>query len=209
MACVTIAELVQRMAALSLQSYDITTDCVPVPLDENVHSGSSHKNEDIEMPDYPDTIHALAVTTPQKAWHNSKIIKSKRRRIIPLHATLELSRNFVQLDATRFFAQTWEATFIAWMALLSITQIAPCGPLTVQGLAAAVRALDGVISGREEPYLPPRFGYLQLFHFLESLRSRIERDKKRGFIQAESHRTNAALAYELSAIRALSLRIVN
>ncbi|OAA34346.1 hypothetical protein ISF_10016 [Cordyceps fumosorosea ARSEF 2679] len=166
MACVTIAELVERMAALSLQSYDITTDCVPVPLDENVHSGSSHKNEDIEIPDYPDTI---------------------RNEVA----------NFVQLDATRFFAQAWEATFIAWMALLSITQIAPCGPLTVQGLAAAVRALDGVISGREEPYLPPRFGYLQLFHFLESLRSRIERDKKRGFIQAESHRTNAALAYEL------------
>ncbi|KGQ02907.1 hypothetical protein BBAD15_g11874 [Beauveria bassiana D1-5] len=165
----TIDELVQRMAKLSLQ-------------DNSVDKTSTD---------------AWAVTIPQKARRSSKITKSGRKRTIPLHVILDLSRNFVQLDATRVFAQIWEATFNAWMALLSMTQIAPCGPLTVKGLAAAVRALDGVISGKNEPYLPPRFGYVQLFGFLESLRKRIERDKKHGFIEAESHRTNAALAYEL------------
>ncbi|KAM3549488.1 hypothetical protein ARSEF4850_008826 [Beauveria asiatica] len=48
MACVNIDELVERMAALSLQSNNITTDCVTVALD-NVHSGSPDSNEDIEM----------------------------------------------------------------------------------------------------------------------------------------------------------------
>ncbi|KAK8147722.1 hypothetical protein G3M48_001145 [Beauveria asiatica] len=55
MACVNIDELVERMAALSLQSNNITTDCVTVALDENVHSGSPDSNEDIEMLDYSDT----------------------------------------------------------------------------------------------------------------------------------------------------------
>ncbi|KAM3543874.1 hypothetical protein ARSEF1564_003211 [Beauveria bassiana] len=81
--------------------------------------------------------------------------------------------------------------------LLSITQIAPFGTLAFERLAAALRALDGVISGKDEPYLPPRSRYVQLFHFLKSLRSKIERDKKRGLIEPENHRTNATLAYEL------------
>ncbi|KAM3491267.1 hypothetical protein MY3957_005449 [Beauveria namnaoensis] len=163
----TIDELVQRMAKLSLQDNSVDKTSTG----ENAQNGSLYNNEDIEMLDYVD--------------------------ISRNEVALQGARNFVQLDATRVFAQIWEATFNAWMALLSMTQIAPCGPLTVKGLAAAVRALDGVISGKNEPYLPPRFGYLQLFGFLESLRKRIERDKKHGFIEAESHRTNAALAYEL------------
>ncbi|KAJ3498207.1 hypothetical protein NLG97_g1304 [Lecanicillium saksenae] len=110
---------------------------------------------------------------------------------------LGLSRNFVRLDATQFFARTWEPTFTAWTSLLSITQIVPSVPLTVDSLAPAVRALDEVISGKHDPYLPPRFGHVHLFHYLGSLKGRIERDKKCGLIEAKSHVTNAALAYEL------------
>lgn len=136
------------------------------------------------------------VTSPQKPRHNSKITKSTRKRRLPLCETLEVCRNFVRLNALHVFTQTWEPSFVAWMTLLTTTQIAPNGPFTDDMLAAAVRALDRVISGKDEPFLPPRFGYLQLFHFLELMRSRVKCDKKCGFIIAENHRTDAALAYE-------------
>ncbi|KAM3522498.1 hypothetical protein MY4038_008589 [Beauveria bassiana] len=64
-------------------------------------------------------------------------------------------------------------------------------------LAGAVRALDSVIQGKAEPFLPPRFGYVQLFDFLESLKSNIQLHNYCGSIDTKPHQTIAAIAYEL------------
>lgn len=50
MSCVAVTELVQRMAALSLQSNSNCTEAFTI-LEDNARIGSLHGSEDTEMPD--------------------------------------------------------------------------------------------------------------------------------------------------------------
>lgn len=135
--------------------------------------------------------HATRRRTPKVA------TKKKAKRKLSVAQALEFCRSFVRPDAASFFLQTWEPACVAWMMLLKSTSIPSRGPLTARRLTGAVEALEAVISGEQEPELPARFGYLQLFNFIESLKSRIELDKRRGLIEAESCRINATRAYQI------------
>lgn len=125
----------------------------------------------------------------------SKTYRAKKK--LPLPQALAFCRKFIRVDATQYFLRTWEPTLVAWASLVHISRIPADEPLTAQRVAEAVRVIDGVIGGEYNPELPPRFGFVQLFNFLESLKSRIEADKRRGLIAAESCRINATRAYEL------------
>lgn len=50
----TVAELVQLMAGLSLQSNSSPSKAFNMPLEGNTQSDDLHGNDDIEMPDYSD-----------------------------------------------------------------------------------------------------------------------------------------------------------
>ena len=127
--------------------------------------------------------------------HIAKTCKTKKKESLP--QMLVFCRNFIRPDATEYFLKTWEPTLVAWASLVHLSMIPPHEPLTAERMAAAVRSIDRVIGGEYSPELPPRFGYVQLFNFLESLKSRIEEDIKRGVTATESCPINAAQAYEV------------
>ena len=127
----------------------------------------------------------------------AKVKKRKAKKKPQLTQTLNTCRKFIKSNAEQSFLQTWEPTMQAWTLLLTATHISSSAPLTAPGMAHAVRCLDNAMSGGYEPDLPSRFGYIQLFNFLEILKRRIDYDKKRGLIQSDTCRINASRAYDI------------
>lgn len=123
--------------------------------------------------------------------------RRKTDRKMPLPQAISFCRKFVRSDAVQYFIQAWEPILVAWASLLHVTTLPSNNPITTLNLTAAVQAIDSVIAGKFGTELPSRFGYVQLFNFLETLSRRIQSDKDRGAIPSEPSRINAARAYDI------------
>lgn len=112
-----------------------------------------------------------------------------------LGETMQISRIFVRKDAIRFFLQTWERTIVAWASLLHVATLPSNVPITDFNVVSAAQTIDSVIAGGTE--LPSRFGYVQFFNFVESLKGRMQVEKHLGFVESRSSVGNASHAYEI------------
>lgn len=83
------------------------------------------------------------------------------------------------------------------MSLLRATRLPPNKAITALNLNAPVQRIDRVIAGEYKTTLPPRFGYVRLFDFLECLKFRVKRDKAEGLIAPKNGHVNAAHAYSI------------
>ena len=124
-------------------------------------------------------------------------MKKKRRKEVPWTRAVQLSRQFVRNDAISFFLQTWEPTLVAWVSLQRATRLPVDKPISSLNVTASVRRIDSVIAGGGGTDLPRRFGYVQLYKFLEDLRARVRRERALGLIQLENGHVDAAHAHEI------------
>ena len=109
---------------------------------------------------------------------------------------LMYGRILVRPDVTAFFLQTLDPTWAAWVSLLRATKLPAGEPLSSVDLTSAVNAINLVIKGKLRPALPPRFGFVQLVNFLESLEDRVRRDKSQGLLAPVIGRRDSSYAFD-------------
>ena len=200
-------ELTQQMALLSLHERDDTAKSMPGSI-SFIQNG--FEKYDCEGDNYMLKSSRHSGIVPQRHRGESKSInnsltdssravsrpiRKNKRPKLSLAEILHISQKFVRSDAIQHFSLTWKRTILAWASLLQVTTMPSNVPITNFNVVAAVQAIDSVIEGGTE--LPSKFGYVQFFKFVESLKSRVQAEKALGFIQPTPSVGNASHAYEI------------
>jgi hypothetical protein len=124
------------------------------------------------------------------------VAKRKLPKKVPSAQTITCSRKFVRNDAAHYFIQTWASTLTAWVSLVQATTLPTHVPITDLNMETAAKALNIVITGKDEALLP-RFGCVQLVRLFDVLQRQIRQARQNGSIVARQGRSDKTQAIDI------------